>query len=63
MNRREEGSNSNGSNCIKGTQDWPHARPHRLVEPDVCFLAVTPAWVKTTTSFKFDEIARKDGDL
>jgi putative transposase len=24
--------------------------------------AVTPAWLKTITSFQFDEIARKDGD-
>ncbi len=24
--------------------------------------AVSPAWVKTITSFKYDEIARKDGD-
>jgi hypothetical protein len=25
--------------------------------------AVTPAWVKTISSFKFDEIALKAGDL
>ena len=25
--------------------------------------AVTPAWVKTIASFKFDEIARNDGDM
>ncbi len=36
--------------------DWKWCSAHAFKQ------AVTPAWLKTITSFKFDEIAMKDGD-
>jgi hypothetical protein len=73
---------------LKGTRDWPHAPPHRLMDGGVYYVhqnpvhhklvplasqwpwcsaaefkqAVSPAWLRTIMSFRYDQIAKADGE-